>query len=430
METNNNNNRYTLCDFLQKSDDCVYVFEYCDKTSFRIVAVNTRFEKEFGIEASQCIGLTAENILSYDVAVLVSLNLQRCIVSGNTLEGIIELEMAGEKKLYHTTFVPVRNAEGAIKNVLVVKREQLIESLPENKRLLAGNYRSSMIIPTIEMKKADSFIDFNSVKRESEYLERYVHEMAELAPYGIINLINKKPVYINRFMLKMLGVHDLEELINKNPQNFIHPNDRKSVLSFVENVSKNKSDQNQKLSIIGLDSSGNSKYLDLRFQCFDFEGTNQIQVVVFDISEEIEKEKNLEKLTNLSLHMNQYDEDFMKIRKELEDTITQNNLENRMFNEVFRLLSLHKSSQKVNGQFFRYFESIHPDFFDKLNLINPHLTLGDIKHCACIRMNYETKEIANLFNISPAAVQKARVRLKKKLAIPENKELREFIRSI
>lgn len=430
MDTDNNSHEYALCDFLQKSEDCIYVFDYSDKTSFRIVAVNNRFEREFGIKASQCLGMTADDILSYDVAVLVDLNLQLCVNSGNTLEGNVELEMPGGKRLYHTAFVPLRDSGGLLSKVIVVKREKINESLAENKPLLAGDYKSSIIIPSIGMKRAAEFIDYNSVKRESECLERYVHEMAEYAPYGIINLINKKPVYVNRFMLELLGVNNIEDLINRNPISFIHPNDRISVLNVIENVCSCRSIQKHKLSIIGLDLSGNQKYLDARFQCLDFGQTKQIQIVVFDISEEIEKEKNLSKLTTLSLHMNQYDDDFIKIRKELEGVIASNNLDNGIFKDVISLLSRHKSFQTISGHFFRYFESIHPDFFEKLNLINPNLTVNDIKHCACIRMNYETKEIADLFNISPSTVQKNRVRLKKKLAVPENKELREFIRSI
>jgi DNA-binding CsgD family transcriptional regulator len=430
MDTYNESHEYALCDFLQKSEDCIYVFDYTDNSSFRIVAVNSRFEREFGIKASQCIGMTSDDILSYDVAVLVNLNLQLCVDSGNTLEGNVELEMPGGKRLYHTTFVPVRDSGGLLSKVMVVKREQINKNLSENKSLLAGDYKSSVIIPSIGMNRAANFIDFNSVKRESENLERYVHEMAEFAPYGIVNLINKKPVYVNRFMLELLGVNNIEDLINRNPISFIHPNDRISVLNAIENVSVCNSTQNHKLSIIGLDLSGNQKYLDVRFQCLDFGQTKRIQIVVFDISEQIEKEKNLAKLTTLSLHMNQYDDDFIKIKKELEEVIVSNNLDNGIFKDVIGLLSRHKSFQKVSGHFFRYFESIHPDFFEKLNVINPNLTVNDIKHCACIRMNYETKEIADLFNISPAAVQKNRVRLKKKLSVPGNKELREFIRSI
>ena len=51
----------------------------------------------------------------------------------------------------------------------------------------------------------------------------------------------------------------------------------------------------------------------------------------------------------------------------------------------------------------------------------------DIKHCACIKMNMDTKEIARFFNIKVTSVQIARVRIKKKMDLPESVDLRTHI---
>lgn len=81
-------------------------------------------------------------------------------------------------------------------------------------------------------------------------------------------------------------------------------------------------------------------------------------------------------------------------------------------------------------QFKLHFEEVHPRFFQTLNQRTPGLSLTDIRHCAYIRLDLDTKEIARLLNIAPTSVQIARVRLKKKLELDRASELKEFIRSI
>ncbi|MCU0327152.1 MAG: hypothetical protein MUF45_18280 [Spirosomaceae bacterium] len=62
-----------------------------------------------------------------------------------------------------------------------------------------------------------------------------------------------------------------------------------------------------------------------------------------------------------------------------------------------------------------HFEQVHPDFFKQLQAEHPNLTQYEIRLCAYFHMNLSTKEIANLLNIDPASVRKAKMRLNKKI---------------
>jgi hypothetical protein len=73
------------------------------------------------------------------------------------------------------------------------------------------------------------------------------------------------------------------------------------------------------------------------------------------------------------------------------------------------------------------FEEVHPGFFSRLKKMYPKLSTVDIKHCTCIKMNMGTKEIARFFNIKITSVQIARVRIKKKMNLPKNVDLRTHI---
>lgn len=67
-----------------------------------------------------------------------------------------------------------------------------------------------------------------------------------------------------------------------------------------------------------------------------------------------------------------------------------------------------------------HFEQVHPDFFKQLQITHPTLTQYEIRLCAYFHLNLSTKEIANLLNIDPASVRKAKMRLNKKMQVQDN----------
>jgi DNA-binding CsgD family transcriptional regulator len=66
-------------------------------------------------------------------------------------------------------------------------------------------------------------------------------------------------------------------------------------------------------------------------------------------------------------------------------------------------------------------------FFSKLKKRYPTLTPNDLRLCSYLRMNFTTKEIANLSNISTRAVEIARYRLRSKLGLSHDVNLTEFL---
>ncbi|PST84614.1 transcriptional regulator [Pedobacter yulinensis] len=73
------------------------------------------------------------------------------------------------------------------------------------------------------------------------------------------------------------------------------------------------------------------------------------------------------------------------------------------------------------------FNEAHESFFKKLKVNHPDLVPNDLKLCAYLRMNMSSKEIASLLNISLRGVEIRRYRLRKKLNVPHDKNLTEFL---
>lgn len=78
----------------------------------------------------------------------------------------------------------------------------------------------------------------------------------------------------------------------------------------------------------------------------------------------------------------------------------------------------------------KHFNEVHIGFVDNLSRRYPSLTDIELRHCIFIKLHMQTKEIANILHIDPRSVQAARYRLKKKMRLDENTDLKEFLLSI
>lgn len=104
--------------------------------------------------------------------------------------------------------------------------------------------------------------------------------------------------------------------------------------------------------------------------------------------------------------------------------------EENMRKELFRLTRLIENglNQEQEWETFRlHFNGVHPGFFDRLLADQPKLTPKDLRICAYLRMNLSTKEIASLLNFSIRGVETIRYRLRKKLDLPAEVDLNQWM---
>ncbi len=88
-------------------------------------------------------------------------------------------------------------------------------------------------------------------------------------------------------------------------------------------------------------------------------------------------------------------------------------------------------SEEDNWKFFKEaFSNADKDFFKKIKKQHPHLTPNDLKLCAYLRLNLSSKEIAPLLNISVKSVEIKRYRLRKKMDLPRERQLTDYILEI
>ena len=95
--------------------------------------------------------------------------------------------------------------------------------------------------------------------------------------------------------------------------------------------------------------------------------------------------------------------------------------------KMLKILNEEHKMDKDWEQFAIHFDNVHSDFLQVLKNIYPNLSAHELELSAYLRMNLSSKEIAQLENISVRGVEISRYRLRKKLRIPSETNLFDFL---
>lgn len=100
------------------------------------------------------------------------------------------------------------------------------------------------------------------------------------------------------------------------------------------------------------------------------------------------------------------------------------------FRHLLRLIRDVEKGDEDKDHFTIHFNNVNDDFFNRLKDRYPDLTPNELKLCAYLKMNLSTKEIAQLMNITPKAVEVGRYRLRKKLQLQTDINLFDFLMQV
>lgn len=151
-------------------------------------------------------------------------------------------------------------------------------------------------------------------------------------------------------------------------------------------------------------------------------------------NEKLEVEVNFKnsELASSAMHLVKKGELFSKLKGDLTKVMKElNNPQSEVeLKKMIRSLSADDNLDNEWEKFTVHFDKVHSDFLSELKDRHPTISTTELKLCAYLRMNLSTKEIAGLMNISVRGVDIGRYRLRKKLLIPSEKSLFDFMISI
>ncbi len=148
-------------------------------------------------------------------------------------------------------------------------------------------------------------------------------------------------------------------------------------------------------------------------------------------NEKLEVEVNFKnsELASSAMHLVKKGELFTRIKGQLSHVMK--GLDNPQavaeLKKMIKTLSEDDNMDKEWENFAKNFDKVNNNFLIAQKEKHPTITSNELKLCAYLRMNLSTKEIAQLMNISIRGVEISRYRLRKKLRIPSETSLFDYL---
>ncbi|WP_199141250.1 helix-turn-helix transcriptional regulator [Pedobacter sp. ASV12] len=145
----------------------------------------------------------------------------------------------------------------------------------------------------------------------------------------------------------------------------------------------------------------------------------------------VERYENDSSLSRYVLELDQKVEVLAKVKERIAELYPQVNDATRAeLTAIVNTIKQSAGNKKLWDDFKLYFEQTDPSFLLTLAQQYPSLTTIDLKYCCYLKMNMTNDDIRNLLGINQESVRTHKYRLKKKMSLSKNQDLRSYLRTV
>ncbi len=135
-------------------------------------------------------------------------------------------------------------------------------------------------------------------------------------------------------------------------------------------------------------------------------------------------------LTRYTLELDQKKQMLHKIKERIKQLYS--NVDSATKTKLMSIVNTIKmthNNRKHWDDFKLYFENVNPMFLKQLSTKFPCLTAKDLKYCCYLKMNMSNEDIRFILGINQESVRTHKYRLKKKMVLDKDQDLRMYIQS-
>ena len=152
------------------------------------------------------------------------------------------------------------------------------------------------------------------------------------------------------------------------------------------------------------------------------------QMIIVNQNEKIAKselEHKKRELAAISTNIVQENEQVSNILKDLKyySSLLKSEKDRNSFSPLIKSINRILSEKRKEDLYSDQFNAAYPGYLEYLTRTYPDLTTADLKLCTFLRMNLNTKEIAEIMGLSVRSVESRRYRLRKKLNLSKEEDL-------
>lgn len=147
------------------------------------------------------------------------------------------------------------------------------------------------------------------------------------------------------------------------------------------------------------------------------------------LSRELTHKKN--ELTSKSLFLAEKQKSLEEIKSKLNELNRNINFKkNRELKNAINIVEKQLSDIDPWEEFHITLTELYPDFLEKLNDQYPNLNNNDHRLCGLLKLGFNSKQIAEIRNISLRGIEQHRYRLRRKMALTKQEKLPELLQNI
>jgi len=152
------------------------------------------------------------------------------------------------------------------------------------------------------------------------------------------------------------------------------------------------------------------------------------QMIIVNQNEKIAKselEHKKRELAAISTNIVQENEQVSNILKDLKyySSLLKSEKDRNSFSPLIKSINRILSEKRKEDLYSDQFNAAYPGYLEYLTRTYADLTTSDLKLCTFLRMNLNTKEIAEIMGLSVRSVESRRYRLRKKINLSKNEDL-------
>ena len=152
------------------------------------------------------------------------------------------------------------------------------------------------------------------------------------------------------------------------------------------------------------------------------------QMIIVNQNEKIAKselEHKKRELAAISTNIVQENEQVSNILKDLKyySSLLKSEKDRNSFSPLIKSIQRILSEKRKEDLYSDQFSAAYPGYLEYLTRTYPELTTSDLKLCTFLRMNLNTKEIAEIMGLSVRSIESRRYRLRKKLNLSKEEDL-------
>ena len=152
------------------------------------------------------------------------------------------------------------------------------------------------------------------------------------------------------------------------------------------------------------------------------------QMIIVNQKEKIAKselEHKKRELAAISTNIVQENEQISNILKDLKyySSLLKSDKDRNSFSPLIKSINRLLSEKRKEDLYSDQFNAAYPGYLEYLTRTYTDLTTSDLKLCTFLRMNLNTKEVADIMGLSVRSVESRRYRLRKKLKLSKDEDL-------